>query len=353
MFYFLGFVPLLIGIFIVTCFVKIPVRHVGQVTFLGKRIHGRFKEEGWRFLALNPFLFDVILIDIGKIPFQVIIEKALTPDNASSRIPIDIVFKPLPEKLIEYINSGGEKGVREQFSGKIQERVREWCFDEEGGPSDWMELNKSQLEGTSVLVTKIARNSITEIPDYAQNVPTWIWLRFFSKPKPKKLLKNEEYWAKNDWEAVKSVLYEIENDLGKDSVNNLINKVKDRKTEVESLRIGEETIKIEDLGVELTRLNIGDIDVLGEVAKHADQEAKEIQERKAEETELSHVITQVQKFIDLGYSREQALEAVQTERNKVSKTIQEKKINVSPETRESVEKIFGDLTKNVLDKFFK
>jgi len=349
----LALITFLIGAFLIISFRKIPIRNVGQIKIFGNRKEGAFKKEGWRFLPLRPLWYDVDLIDIGKVPFEVIVEKALTPDGANSRVPIDIVFDPLPEKLIEYINAGGKEGAKEQFRGKIMERVREWCYDEEEGPSDWKELNKSHLEGTSILIKKIARNSITEIPDYAQEVPTWIWLRYFSLPQPKKFLKNEEIWAKNDWDAVKKVLRKIEDENGEDKITVLKEAIKKRREEVSSIRTGSGKIVVEDLGIILKRINIGDIDVLGEVAKNTDKTAKEKLEREAEDLELNHVLTQVQKFIDLGYSRSEAMEVVQTEREKVGKNINEHKINISQATTESLEKIFGPLVNSVIEKFFK
>lgn len=343
----------LIGAFVLSSFKKIPVRYVGQIKILGKRIEGKFVTEGWCFLPFHPFLYDVILIDIGKVRFNVVAEKALTPDGASSRVPIDIVFVPYPPLLIEYINSGGKEGVKEQFEGKVQERVREWCFDQEGGPADWKELNKSRLEGTSILVTELAKNSITIIPEYAQEVPTWIWMRYFTIPQPKVLLENEKVWGNNNWTIVKEVLNKIRSTHGEAGIKTLEESIKKRREEILSLRTGEGEIIVKDLGIVIKRLNIGDIDVLGEVAKHADQKAKEKLERDAEEFELDHVLKQVKKFTDKGYSSSDAMEAVQTERNKVNKNINEAKINISPATIQSFEKVFGPLVESVIKKFFK
>lgn len=333
--FFFVLILFLIGAFIISSFRKIPVRHVGQITILSKRQEGQYVEEGWHFLPFYPFFYGVILIDVGKVQFEVVVEKSTTPDKASSRVPVGIVFEPLKDHLVEYINSGGKDGVINQFTGKIKERVREWCSDEEGGPVTWWELNQSRLEGVSVLVTKLARNSITEIPLFAQDIPTWIWLRFFSKPRPKKFMINEEAWAKDDWKLVKNFLLS----LTPAQQASLETAVAKRREEVLGLMTGTGKIKAEDLGIIIKRLNIEDVDVLGKVAEQAEQAAKEEQERRAEEIELNHVEKQIKKFVSMGYSMAEAKELVQTERGKVTKNIDEKKVTLSQETGEIVKEV--------------
>ncbi len=341
MIYLIIFVSVSLGI---SSFVKVPIRHAGQITLFGKRKEGQFVSEGWNFLPFYPFVYGVEIIDIGKVQFEVVTEKATTPDRASSKVPVEIVFEPMRDHLIEYTNSGGRDGVIKQFTGKVIERVREWCSDEEGGPSNWWELNQSRLEGVSVLVTRLAQDSIKdrEIPDFAQDIPTWIWLIYFKKPRPEKPKKNEEEWAKDDWKKVKDFLLT----LTPQQISDLEESVAARRKEIQSLMNGTGNIEMKDLGIKIKRLNIGDIDVLGETGKQAEQKAKEEEERKAEELELQHVENQIKKFMDMGYSRNEAREIVQTERGKVSKTIDEKKISLSEETGSIINILGGFLNKN-------
>lgn len=338
----------LTGAFFLLGLIKIPIHYVGQVTSWGKRIPGEFREEGWNWLL--PWN-GIILINMERVTFTVTAEKALTPDRASSKVPVTITWRPVRRLLSEFINSKKEEGVKEQLTGKIQERIREWCVNTEEGPNNWFELNQAKLEGTSILVKKIASDSLTEIPEYAQEIPTWIWLLYFSKPKPKKFLKNEEQWVEDDWKKVKDALKEIEDNLGLNSINELKEAVEKRREEISSLRTGTGNIIIEDLGIVIERLNIGDVDVLGKVADAAEMQAKEEQERLAEKLELDGVIARIKELMaePYLYTKEQAQELIQTERAKVAKTIHETKLNVSAETRSMIEGI-GSLVIKALNK---
>ncbi|OGG37959.1 hypothetical protein A2127_00920 [Candidatus Jorgensenbacteria bacterium GWC1_48_12] len=343
----LAFFVAFFGGFILEGLRRIPAKppHMGQLTIRGKRIPGEFRNEGWNFFPLYPYWYGFVLVKVERIPFTVTVQGARTPDRAESRIPVLITLRPLPGFLTQYIDSGEEEGVRTQIEGKIQERVREWAMGAEEGPADWVELNRSQLEGTSVLVKQIASDSVTEIPKRAQDVPTWIWLRYYAEPQPTKFLKNEKPWARNKWRKVRDVLAQIEHDHGPGEVEKLKTAVRGRKEEIDQLRTGSGNVVLQDLGCRLERLNLGEISVLGGVGEKAEAQARENEERQAEEVELRFVRARIKELMapPFKYSAEQALEIVQTERGKVVKTVAENKLNISPETRTMVERIVPDI----------
>lgn len=280
----------IIGAFVLQGLKKITASppHKGQATFLGKKIE-KVYNEGWGFFPFFPFLVGFIPIKVARITFLVVSEKTLTPDGAESRVPVTLTIRPLPEKLIAYIDSGEEEGVKEQLTGKIIERLREWVMDNEAGPATWLELNHSNLEAASVLVKQIAGELLPLVPDYAQTVPTWIWMRYFTTPRGTKFLTNEEPWVKNNWATVKAVV----DSLSPEQMANLKEVVKERRQIVQSLRNGTGHIIIADLGIVIERLNIGDIDVLGEVGKEAADLAVEERQKLKEELELQHFIDRV------------------------------------------------------------
>ena len=107
------------------------------------------------------------------------------------------------------------------------------------------------------------------------------------------------------------------------------------------------------LGIILNRLNIGEMAVTGEVAKAAEFRAKEEKEREGEILELEHIAKRVNKLKKTGFSGEQSIEILQTERGKVKKQINENKLNISEETRKTIENIasvLGSLLKKGGDK---
>ncbi|MFH1608856.1 MAG: SPFH domain-containing protein [Patescibacteria group bacterium] len=341
-----------VGVFLLQGFKKISADppEVGQLTVLGKRIEGNYLKEGWHFLPLYPFWFGMILVNVEKKTVTIVAETVRTPDRANSKIPVFIAYRPVNSLLVNYLNSKGEKGVEEQILGKIEERIREWAMGQEEGPADWIELNQSKLEATSILVTNLAKNSITKVPLFAQKVPTWIWLRYYSEPKPKKFFKNEKKWTARNWKKVEDELAEIKANHGDEGVEALEEAVEKRRQDIKNLQLGNGTIVLNDLGIVLERMNIGNIDVLGKVAEMADNEAKEAMERKAEALEVKNILERVKEFMGEPYkfTPEHALEAVLVNMEKIPKSIKEKKLNASSETLEALKEMLPEALKTVL-----
>lgn len=353
----------ILGVLILEALVKIPAKppHKALVTIRGKRqwkeikdkndvVVDRksvYKDEGWRIFPLRPYWYDHIKVKVERITFT--IETVVrTPDRANSKVPIVLTIRPDSEYLIEYIDSGEEEGAKTQLIGKIQERIREWSMSQEEGPMDWRELNRSQLEAVSVLIRAIAgKENLVEVPKYAQNVPTHIWMRYFSKPRPTKLyFMNEQDWMGEDgkWQRVEDEFPKIAKEQQRpveDIKKELEEVVQKRREQITALRVGTGDIRIPDLGIKIERLNISDTEVLGEVAKKADTQAKKREEGEADNIELEYVRKRIQELISspFYYSKEEAKEIVQTERGKVAKTINESKWNISPETRDMIENI--------------
>lgn len=337
---------------------KIPADppQVAQVTLFGKRIPGLVKKEGWRFFLLYPFVQGAILIKMERINFSFLSKKTRTPDKAESEIPVSGTFIPHINLLEQYINSGKEVGIQKQLESKIMERTREWCMGREEGPATWDELNEAQFEATSILIRKIVGDSFEELnsllaqglikeenclvriePKEAQQVPTWVWFLRNSRVIPTKFLTNENIWVENDWQKVKNVENLIFNKYGEPGIIRLKESIEKRRIQIEAIRSGNGKLVIPDLGIILQRLNIGDINVLGEVAKAAEQQAKERMEQRADKTEIKNLIARVKEIIlEIGCSPEKALEVFQTERGKVTKNIEEKNFGISKETLDSV-----------------
>jgi hypothetical protein len=340
--------------------------HKGILTFFGKRQykeiendqgekkkHTIFLDEGLRFLPFYPFVFGYVPVNVERKPFEVKVTTR-TPDRAQVEITISISLRPLPKYLINYEDSGGFEGVKNHLKGEIEERVREWAEGLREGPMDWREIYQAKLEAASILIKRVAGNGAVNIPTYAQVVPTNILMLYTEVPRiegtdedEKRVTKNEWSWVKNRWEKVERIL----NNLEEEEKELALERAKERKRQVQKIRSGEGDLEIIDLGMRLERLNISNVEVTGEAGKAADQQAKEQEEMQAEELEITHLLNQVKRLREEGkYSPEQALEAFQTERNKVTKAIDEKKLNVSPETRKLIKSLGSDVLKSILQK---
>lgn len=338
----------IVGFLFVQGWRKVPSDppHMGQKTKWGRRLPGEFIGEGWHWFFLYPWFHGFIPVSMERVVLKVVSEKTRTPDRSESKVPIGITFHADPANLVNFLNNGGIAGVKNQLTGMVIERIREWAGGDEEGPANWEELNKSQLEAASVLMRQIVGLHLTKIPDYAQDIPTWIWLRYFAKPRPTKVLTNETRWAADNWKAVSDMVEKIQREQPPGSVDALREAVEKRRQEIAGLQTGTGKIQLTELGVILERLNLEDIDVLGEVAKHAEDEAKEEQDRIAETKELDHLSDRIKALMvplptGPGLTREQAIELVQLASENATKTIDAKVVTLDAGTAEMIASILG------------
>lgn len=245
---------------------------------------GMVKKEGWRFFFGYPYIFGYIPIGITKINQDFVPEEVRTPDNAEIKVPISITWNPDGNDA-EALISYINSGTEGGIKNILQDIVSE-------------------------RVRRWARST-------KEGPQTW-----------------QEAQAAGD-EAVKIILETI---LAKDVSTE----------ELKESRRGNGNFKLPSLGIIIIRLNVEQIEVMGKVAEAAELKAKEEQEREAEIVELEHVQKRTKILTDMGFSKEKALEIVQTERGKVTKTISENQISIPPETREMIKEVVPLLTGPVM-----
>jgi hypothetical protein len=263
------------------------------LTFLGKRLEIYWKE-GWKFLPGYPFLLGLVLINMLKKNMDLAPLGVRTPDMAEIEVETALTFQPDKDNLIEYLNSGGEAGVREILDDMVDEAIRELAITKERPPDTWEEAIGMKEDFAFEILLKIRGILIPK--DSAE--------RSRLKENNKELLKN--------------------------------------------LRVGNGTLAVESLGMIINRLNIKNVQPKGKLVEAAEKLAIERRERDAEIVELEHVRARVKELEkDINLSPEQSIELIQTERGKVIKTVEEKKLSVSKETRESLEKIVDSLGSSV------
>ena len=288
----LGIFVILVGGIILQGLRYIPNNppHNALVTVFGARTE-KVKKEGLRFFLFYPFFMGYVLVNVERRPkeFSTIVR---TPDNAESKLPIAYTYRIV--KLRVFLDNGGHLKVEEQIEGKLTERAREWSVSPNEGPETWEELRRSGLEASATLTKAIGFNHITEIKKYAQNVPTFTWLRFFEKPRPEtEITKKEKPWIEKDWAKVKAIY----SSLSPEQQKELEIDVENRREEIKHLRAGLGHVLIEDLGIEIERLNLGDITVIGDVGKFADMKAKEVQQRSGEVYEVETDLMKADKLV--------------------------------------------------------
>jgi hypothetical protein len=312
--------------------------HMAIMMFLGRRLK-KVLYEGWNFLPLAPIIFDAINIKVVKINQDLSEQKPRTPDYAEIGISVSITWTPgrlnatskeKAEALIEFLNSGGEAGVKQIIEDVIRDRLRAWSFSGEEGPANWEEAIGARNDAIAVLLKAILGD---DLPPIRSDIPTPVLLKYFNRPRHKPLHFEEE-WGKNNWEKLTEELSE----LTPNEYKELEEDVEERRKIIQKVREGNGFFYKKALGITINRFTINEIVLRGKTAEAVDSAVQERYEEKADETEIRNVLRRAQELIEgINISPEQALEVVQTERRKVIKSIQENKFNISPETRQMIE----------------
>ena len=264
--------------------------HVAIVTVRGvPQEHLPAKKSGWRFFPLCPWWHGYILVDVSEKDRKVSV-KVRTPDRQESEVPFSMTVAPC---------------VSDCDSRLLLEYI-------ESGRENG------------------ALNQLEEMT--TERIREWA---FEPTREPK------------TWDA----LIQARRDAAKE----ILSAVADgpaalRADEVDHMRQGRGRLVKSGLGVMLKRLSLGEIKPLGKVAEKAGRLAEERQEREAEQLELEHLRTEIEKLTGMGVSRDAAIEIIQVERGKSTKAIEEKKYNLSAETRAMIEKIAPSMLDKILGR---
>ncbi|MFA5173184.1 MAG: SPFH domain-containing protein [Candidatus Paceibacterota bacterium] len=137
---FIGFQALMTGVFIRNGFqiIQNDPPNRGLVTVLGERTNISLKE-GFVFLPFYPWIFGLIRVEMTEKNMSFEPKRVRTPDMAELVIPHAITFYPDPENLTQFLNVGGESGVREILEDVIAERIRTWAIESTNGPQNYQE----------------------------------------------------------------------------------------------------------------------------------------------------------------------------------------------------------------------
>ena len=257
---FWGLFFLLAGILMLFGFKKIPAvpPNIGLVTCWGERTD-LTKREGWRLLApYFPFLYDVILIDMTKKNKTFVFEKIrcvvsanvktdaspngnIVRSGGSIKVVVSITWVPDAENLIAYLNSGKERGIEQIISGKLAENIRQM-----GRTHNWEQMAfATDVMNANLLISIVGLDNI------------------------KKQMNNS-----NKWRWGNKLGYQMSNDELKEASNFLHQALTDGVADNG------------DLGIRIHRLNIKEVVPEGLLRQDAENYARKIQQRRAQDFEL-------------------------------------------------------------------
>jgi len=295
---------------------------IAAITFLGKRT-GKIKKEGLRFFFLYPIIYGYIEINVSKKNPDFKPQTVMTPDNVQIKIPVSLTYTPDRDNINNYIDSGKEFGVEDILEDIVSQKLREWAIATEEGPQTWEEAMAAKEEAMWLLSKAILGEelpTILKLEGTPSKLPSIYWYQYFyAQPKQRRNEKDEDWdrrkIAWDGWVAV--IEEELENQPSADFIKV---QIEARKNEISSIRRGNGSKPIKHLGIILNRLNLGEFERTGEVAKAAELKVKEELEKAAEEVETAHVIKQINKIKqETGLSTDEAVKLFQSERNKLKR----------------------------------
>jgi uncharacterized protein YoaH (UPF0181 family) len=270
-----------------------------------------------------------VQVNVTKVNKDANIQKVRTPDGAELEIQVSITYTPgrwddssnfeRGKALITYINSGGS-AVWNIIEDILDDSVRNWAFSKDEGPQSWEEAVAAG-DDAKALITKAVLGS--SLPPVNSDIPTRTLLRYFHEPRLKPLKVDAERWGEN-WERLEKRLKK----LTPQEIESLRSQIKQRQNIINEVSRGNGNNFVESLGITIHKLTLNSIRPIGKTAEAIDRIATEIQERQAEEIEITAAIDRINELIKTGFSLSEAIQFFQVERGKVSKDVNE--INLSP-----------------------
>lgn len=344
--------------------------HKAIMVFWGKRLNVVLGE-GYHWFPGYPFLFNFIRINMLAVNQDLNKQVVRTPDLAEIEIEASITWVPGikiadteeydPESFITYLNRNAGKGVMSILSDIIEDRLRTWAVSNQEGPSDWIEAMGSKPEAVEVITRAILGDDV--LPRIPSELPTVTWMKFFARPQQKPS-KNEIKmgWAdeekdadgvptgKFNWDKLQEIFNALpahaeplDLEAGRGGQEDIRNAVRQRQEDIRELQRGNGHFGQSALGITIIRFSIQKVKVIGKTAEAAELKRKEQHEKDAEAVEIQNVRDRIKELILLGLSAQEAMEAVQVERHKVTKTIDEKKISFSQQTIEGIQKVVSNI----------
>jgi hypothetical protein len=124
--------------------------HIAVVTFLGQRLR-KIKREGYRLFPFYPVICNAVLIEMTKQNQDLSAQIVRTRDLAELEVSVSLTWTPSEDYAIEFLNNGGQNGVRNILQDMVRERLREWA-----NSHDWITILGAHDESTTMIIRDVA-----------------------------------------------------------------------------------------------------------------------------------------------------------------------------------------------------
>lgn len=143
--------------------------HIGVVTKWGSRswmeqngvIIAVYLTEGFGWLPFYGIIYKIIKVNIAKKEIDFGEQILTTKDKATTKVFCSMSLAPNPKYIINYLNYGGEEGVRNQIINIKEEQLRIWSQSQEG-PKTWSDLLKAKGDATKILLEAMCKRTLTD-----------------------------------------------------------------------------------------------------------------------------------------------------------------------------------------------
>lgn len=239
------------GSFVIQGLRQIPAQPPtkGILTIFGRRLP-KILNEGWNFFPIYPWVVGFIPVNVTKINQDLTPKDLRTPDLAEIEVSVSLTWTPSiegdPTSLISFLNAGGEEGVKTILEDIVGEKLRIWAIATVEGPQTWREAVKAADEAVQILIAGVAGEALPADPT-------------------------------------------------------------ERAEAMGRIRRGNGVQPIPTLGITLNRLNVTRVKPKGELAKVAELQAKEEQERRGEVFEVGTDLMKAHQLIGAAAAAGQTL----------------------------------------------
>lgn len=329
---------LLIGafLFVNNALQKIPADPPckGVLMIFGKRQKGTLNE-GWNFFPFYPFVFSFLLVKISKKVQNLEPQEVRTPDNALISMKIAAAWVPgikgESDSMINYLDSGGESGVKSILHNTSEDRAKTWASSNQEGPASWREAQTMKDDVLEVLVKAVLGETLERVDE---EIPTTALLRYFAVPqqepsdfdvasswaeKSEVVLPNGKKKIVFNWNGLLTILSQ----RSQEEQDALKARVKIRREQISDLRQGKASLPVRSLGITMIQFVVTEVKLAGDAAAAADDAETERRKNDAAMVKIQNVSDRIRQLMadHPSMTLEQAIGIVQSSEGNASKQI--------------------------------
>jgi hypothetical protein len=303
---------------------------------------GELLDFGWNFFPLYGLVFSYALIDVHEFNFTITLDER-TPDNGEVHVEPFFSYIVDPEHPFVFLRAGDSSGVEQKLEERVSSVVRQWISSRYEGPQTWQETRQSNGLALDVIIEKLFPGKLHAItrpslPLALSQITDVALIRYFTGKPPLYDPKNEGIVPgqhDQEWQKQLDELKTADHNTWK----KLYDAVEERREATSEIKSGGQRLRITDLGIMITLVNLGTIDPVGKTAEAADKVAQAKQDITIKGMRADAYRKQIKKMLNILNDPKASTDAVGIQWELVKKDIDEKHISLDPGTLEVIKSL--------------